>query len=97
MQDKNEQLAPWRVLVLYKSARYARRDKHTPAPQANESEKSKAERSRSRPLSRLGVRPLYPLGGVLDIFRFWPFVVPPPGEIVSPRIITISFRLRFIQ
>ena len=33
MQDKNEQLAPWRVLVLYKSARCARRDKHTPATQ----------------------------------------------------------------
>ena len=50
-------LAPWRVLVLYKSARCARRDKHTPAPQTNEKEKSKAERSRSRPLSRLGVHP----------------------------------------
>ena len=74
-------MAPSRVLVLYKSARCARRDKHTPVPQTNEKEKSKAERSRSRPLSRLGDLPLYPLGGFWIDFVFGR-LLEPLGEII---------------
>ena len=49
--------SPQNSLRSFRGAPQARRDKHTPAPQANEKEKSKAERSRNHPLSRLGVRP----------------------------------------
>ena len=77
--------SPQNSLRSFRGAPQARRDKHTPAPQANEKEKSKAERSRNHPLSRLGVRPRSRSAAFLDRFRFWPFVGAPSGKIVSLR------------
>ena len=49
------------------------------------------------PAEPLGRTSAIPAGGFLDRFRFWTFVGAPPGEIISPRIITISLRVRFVQ
>ena len=49
------------------------------------------------PAEPLGRTSAITLGGFLDRFRFWTFVGAPLGEIVSPRIITVSLRVRFVQ
>ena len=49
------------------------------------------------PAEPLGRTSAITLGGFLDRFRFWPFVGAPPGEIISPRVITVSLRGRFVQ
>ena len=49
------------------------------------------------PAEPLGRTSAITLGGFLDSFRFWPFVGAPPCGIVSPRISTISLRVRFVR
>jgi hypothetical protein len=49
------------------------------------------------PAEPLGRTSAITLGGFLDRFRFWAFVEAPPCGIVSPRIITVSLRVRFVQ
>ena len=49
------------------------------------------------PAEPLGRTSASTLGGFLDRFRFWTFVVAPPCEIVSPRFMPVSFRVRLVQ
>ena len=49
------------------------------------------------PAEPLGRTSASTLGSFLDRFRFWPFVGAPPCGIVSPRIITVSLRVRSVR
>lgn len=95
MQDKNEQLAPWRVLVLYKSARLRLAETSTRPHRNQRKRKIPSREVAESPAEPLGRTSAITLGGFLDRFRFWPFAGAPSGEIVSLRIITISLRVWF--